>query len=209
MSTVEQRIALLGADPAWSASWTLGGTVFYGEVMDAATNGVWLSCEPITPEEYRSLEAPDGFTKSGVGRSQHDAAVFLRPPGALVDGPLETVEISGRTFALVARPGRPERGFGGAMVLPVYKSHRVLFAAGRTLELIDLGHGWFLVPQATEASLGGPPEGPPPERVLPEGWASVTWMTEQDLVVDIPYPARVAIFPSGDIFHGPVRLDLT
>jgi hypothetical protein len=208
MSTIEERIALLGAEPSWAASWTLGGTEFYGEIMDAATHGVWLSCEPITPEEYTALEVPEGFTKSGVGRSQHDAAVFLRPPGSHVDGPLETVDVSGRTFALVARPGAPERGFDGAMVLPVYKSHRVLFAAGRTLELIDLGHGWYLLPQVTEAGLGEVASRPPSARTMPDGWSTVTWSINDDLVVDLPYPARVAIFFNGDIFHGPVRLDI-
>jgi hypothetical protein len=206
VSTIEERIALLGADPSWAASWTLGGTEFYGELMDAATNGVWLSCDPITPEEYAALDVPEGFSRSGVGRSLHDAAVFLRPPGALVDGPLETIEVDGRTFALVARPGRPEQGFAGVLVLPVYKHHRVLFAAGRTLERIDIGHGWSLLPQVTEATTGGAADGPRPERTLPEGWSAQTWTLEADLVVDIPYPARVAIFFNGDIFHGPVRL---
>lgn len=207
MSSTEQRIQSLGADPTWTDNWTLGGLEYYGELMDEATNGVWLSAEPITPEEYEALSIPDGFKKSGVGRSQHDAAVFLRPPGALVDGPVESMTVEGRTFSLVARPGKNEAGFDSAMVLSVYKTHRVLFAAGRALEVIDLGHGWCLLPQAVDAQMGGAPADSRPPRVLPEGWATRQVAVHDDLVIDIPYPARVVIFFNGDIFHGPVRLD--
>ncbi|CAB4884587.1 unannotated protein [freshwater metagenome] len=207
MSSTHERIALLGGDPAWSNQWSLGGLEFYGELMDIATNSVWLSCEPITPLDYAALEAPDGFRKSGVGRSAHDAAFFLRPPGTTVDGPVESVRVGARSFGLVARPGKPEPGFTNVMVLPVYKSHRVLFAAGRTLEVIDIGHGWSLIPQATDSQLGnGPTRGSRPARVLPEGWEPRLVTIDRDLVVDLPYPARVAIFANGDIFHGPVRL---
>ena len=93
------------------------------------------------------------------------------------------------------------------LVLPVYKSHRVLFTAGRDLELVDIGHGWFLLPQAVEADIGGGTAVPRPERVLPEGWSSRNLSVGEDLVLDLPYPARVVIFVDGSIFHGPVRLD--
>ncbi|MEI7592237.1 MAG: hypothetical protein WCK41_03340 [Actinomycetes bacterium] len=210
MSTIQERIELLGGDPTWSNQWSLGGLEFQGELMDAATNGVWLSVDPITPQEYAALEIPDAFRKSGVGRSAHDAAFFLRPPGSLVDGPVDAVTIDGRAFGLVARPGKPEPGFEHVIVLPVYKSHRVLFAAGRTLELIDIGHGWYLLPQATGATMGDDIDASPrPERVMPPGWTSRPLYLDGDLVVDLPYPARVAIFFNGDIFHGPVHLELS
>jgi hypothetical protein len=127
---------LLQGNEQWPHNWSLGGCEFYGEIMDSATFGVWLSTQPISPEEYASLVIPDGFNKSGVGRSQHDAAFFSRPPQANADGPVETVSIGDHTFACVARPGRPEKGFEGVTVLPVFKTHRVLFESGRTLELI-------------------------------------------------------------------------
>jgi len=206
MSSIEQRIQSLGADPNWTSNWSLGGLEYYGELMDSATNGVWLSAEPITPEDYEALAIPDGFKKSGVGRSQHDAAVFLRPPEALADGPVESISVEGRTFSLVARPGKTESGFDGAMVLSVYKTHRVLFAAGRVLEAIDIGHGWCLLPQAVDAQMGGAAADSRPERDLPEGWVVREITLDDDLVIDIPYPARVVIFFNGDIFHGPVRL---
>ena len=201
--------ALLAGNPDWTANWTLGGIVFYGEIMDNATFGVWLTTEPITPDDYAALRVPDGFRKSGCGRSQHDAAFFRRPPGADTDGPVETIEVDGRTFALVARPGTPEPGFDGVTVLPVFKSHRVLFRAGRTIEIIDTNDnfagGGSLVPQVTETHLKRPRTEQTP-RQMPDGWTSRFVTLEADLVFDLPSPARVAIFRNGEIFHGPVAV---
>ncbi|MFN5601320.1 MAG: hypothetical protein ACK48T_04240, partial [Acidimicrobiaceae bacterium] len=56
---------LLGGNVEWSGNWTIGGCEFYGEIMDTSTFGVWLTTEPISPEQYAELQAPDGFRKSG------------------------------------------------------------------------------------------------------------------------------------------------
>ena len=198
---------LLQGNEQWPHNWSLGGCEFYGEIMDSARFGVWLSTQPISPEEYASLVIPDGFNKSGVGRSQHDAAFFSRPPQANADGPVETVSIGDHTFACVARPGRPEKGFDGVTVLPVFKTHRVLFESGRTLEVIDTNDdfpgGTTLLPQAVDTHLHKRRTNPIP-RQMPNGWTTRTITLQQALVVDIPCPARVAIFKNGDIFHGPV-----
>ena len=195
-------VALLAGDPSWTSNWSLGGCEFHGEMMDDATFGVWLSTEPIDPDDYASLVVPEGFRKSGVGRSQHDAAFFKRPPGAEVDGPVERIQVGGRWFGLVARPGRPESGFEGVTVLPVHKSHRVLFRAGRDIEVIDTADGMTLVHQASESHLHRRRSVPRPRR-MPDGWTSRSIHTAEPLVVDLPSPARVAIFDNGDIFHGP------
>jgi hypothetical protein len=206
---IEEITKLIGGNPSWSANWSLGGCEFHGEVMDDATFGVWLSTEPISPEEYAALIVPEGFRKSGVGRSQHDAAFFRRPPNAETDGPVEITRIGEHTFALVARPGRPEKGFEGVIVLAVFKSHRVYFAAGRTLEIIDTNDdfegGTMLLPQAVESHLHQRRSEIKP-RQMPEGWTSRFITLTEDLIVDLPCPARVAIFNNGDIFHGPTKL---
>lgn len=207
--TVDDAQSLLGGNPEWIANWTLGGVEFYGEIMDTATFGVWLTTEPITPDDYAALQVPDGYRKSGCGRSQHDAAFFRRPPGADVDGPVDTIRVDGRTFALVARPGSPEPGFEGVTVLPVFKSHRVLFRAGRTLEIIDTNDdfpgGTSLVPQVTETHLKRRRTESVP-RQMPSGWTSRFVTLSENLVVDLPSPARVAIFTNGEIFHGPTAI---
>ena len=196
----------LGGVREWTNNWSLGGCEFYGEIMDSATFGVWLSTQPITPVEYAALDVPVGFNKSGVGRSQHDAAFFSRPPQTDVDREVDTITVGRHTFACVARPGAPEKGFTGVTVLPVFKFHRVLFEAGRSLELIDTHDdfpgGTTLVPQAIDTHLHKRRE--PTPRQLPQGWTTRTITLAETLVLDIPNPARVAIFKNGDIYHGPV-----
>jgi len=198
---------LLNGNTSWHNNWSLGGCEFYGEIMDDKTFGVWLSTQPITPEEYAALEIPEGFRKSGVGRSQHDAAFFSKSPHADSDGPVDTIQIGTRTFACVARPGSPEPGFHGVTILPVFKTHRVLFEAGRTLELIDTNdgdaRGSTLLPQAVDTHLHRRRENPIP-REMPDGWTTRSITLAETLIVNIPCPARVAIFKNGDIYHGPV-----
>ena len=204
-----ELIALLGGDPTWKGNWSLGGLEFHGELMDDATFGVWLSNQPIAPDDYAGLVAPEGFRKSGVGRSQHDAAFFRRPPSVDIDGPVETMSVGDRSFSLVARPGRPEKGFEGVTVLPVFKSHRLLFLAGRTLEVIDTNDdfpgGPTLLPQAIGSHLHRQRTEPKPRR-MPNGWVSRNITLTKNLIIDLPCPARVAIFDNGDIFHGPATL---
>lgn len=204
---IERRARAGLGNPAWAPNWTLGGRELFMEVMDRETKDVWLAQCPTTPERYEALRVPDGFVKSGIGRSAHDAAFFRRSPGAAFDGPLDTMEVDGTTFSRVARPGRFEPGFDGVFVLPVYKYHRVMFAAGRTIEVMDFGDGWDYVPQITEVATGVLPAGGS-GRVLPEGWSVREVTLDRDLFVEVPYPARVCFFTSGHSFQGPVRLDL-
>ena len=207
MTSANERAQARMGDPAWTQNWTLGGLSFYGEIRQADSGSIWLCQQPISVEAYEALQLPDGFSKSGMGRSAHDVAFFRRSPGAPVDGPLDTMNVDGRTFARVARPGRMEPGFSGVFVLPVYKSHSVMFEAGRTIEIMDFGDGWDYVPQIIEASgLPGMVQGQ--ERVLPEGWSVREVTLEEDLFVEVPYPARVCFFMSGHSFQGPVRLGL-
>jgi hypothetical protein len=41
---------------------------------------------------------------------------------------------------------------------------------------------------------------------MPEGWTSRFITLTENLIVDLPCPARVAIFNNGDIFHGPTTI---
>jgi hypothetical protein len=43
---------------------------------------------------------------------------------------------------------------------------------------------------------------------MPTGWTSHFITLTEDLVIDLPSPARVAIFNNGDIFHGPTTIEI-
>lgn len=192
-------------NPAWHHNWTRGGRTLHGEVMDTSSGDVWLAQEPLDRTHYNALELPAGFVRTGVGCSSADIAYFRRSPGASQDGPLEIRALGGVTFARVARPGQFLPGFGDVLVLDVHKHHKLLFTAGRTLEILDPGDGTDHVPQVDPVPREGARAGTRP-RLLPAGWSVRLVALEQNLVVELPCPARVCFFPSGHSFAGPVQL---
>ena len=114
------------------------------------------------------------------------------------------MEIEGYTFSRVAKPGRLESGFVDVIVLPVYKYHIVQFNAGRTIEILTMEDGQDYVPNVTE--LSGMFQKTTKDRLLPEGWMIRKEILNQDLIVEIPCPARVCFFRTGHGFHGPVKV---
>jgi hypothetical protein len=189
-------------DSTWVDNWTVGAGGLLMEIMETATRNVWLCHSPVTIERYRSIVLPEGFVASGVGRAVADVAYFRRSPGSGEDGPLETIDVDGLRFAFVARAGERENEITEAMVLAVDKHHSMFYAAGRSIEILDFGDGTVATPAF------GPTGAEADDRPLPNGWSIRTVTLGDDLVVEIPNPARVAFFPDGAGYHGPVRLDL-
>lgn len=205
----------LAGNLAWADNWTRGTGILHLEIAHAGTMSVWLAQAEITHERAAGLALPEDYVFSGIGRSVADLAYFSRSPGATADGPLETIVVDGVRFSFVARPGMPEPAPegspGGLIVLPVEKHHRLVYAAGRTIEVMDCGDGFDYVPLTSQARrVESDPERatrPFKPRVLPSGWSVRSVLLESDLVVDLPCPTRAAFFfGSGDSFQGPVRL---
>lgn len=201
-----------GAEPAWRDNWTHGADTLHLEILHVASRSVWLSQQAVTDAIFEALVPPEGFVKTGVGASVADVAYFRRSPGADHDGPVETLDVGGVRLARVARAaGAPEPGLPGVRVFPVDKHHVLLYRAGRTLDIMDLGDGFDYVPLVARArgaiTGAGHPRETPRTRVLPEGWSVRTVQLARDLVVELPNPTRVAFFASGDSFQGPVRLE--
>jgi hypothetical protein len=140
--------------------------------MKLSSRKVWLCQQYFTAQEYETLAPPEGFIKSGMGRSSHDVAFFRRPPGAKQEGPLETITVQNRRFSHVAIPGEhdPSVSFekDNVMLLNVHKHHSLTFAKWRALEILSMGDGMDYVPQITEVS-GLPGQLEQAERLLPEG----------------------------------------
>ncbi|MCW5889512.1 MAG: hypothetical protein KIT14_03070 [bacterium] len=199
---METRSPGLG-NPDWTDNWTTGGHVLHMEIMSGRY--VWLAQGACSVEQYERLALPEGFMRTGIGRAVADAAYFARSPDADADGPVETMEVDGVRFARVARPGRPEPPREGLFVLPVHKHHRVLYRAGRTIEVLRADDGGDYLPLVAGARMAASDmDGRP--RVLPDGWVVREVALDADLVVDLPCPTRVTFFTSGDSFQGPVRL---
>jgi len=191
----QQALTNLG-NPDWTPNWTIGRSGPYMEITEIANRTVWLCQQPISYEEGQALSLPKGFAITGIGEAAHDAAFFPRSPDATEDGPLETMKVGNYI----------EAGFKEVLVLPVYKYHRVLFKAGRTIEVLTMEDGKDYVPNVYGIK-GIFAKQIPKERVLPDGWSIWRITLTKDLLLEIPNPARVCFFRTGSGFHGPVNLD--
>ncbi len=180
----------------WSDNWTLGPGLRM-EIIDS-DGRVWLCHEPVTKEQARGLSLPAGTSRALLGAAIADVAYFSRSPDAEADGPLDAMEVDGLRFAFVARPAG-QRRIDGATVLAVDKHHTMLYAAGRTIEVLDFGDGTF-APAAWS--------GPNRERSKPAmpGWERREVELTNDLIAVIPSPADVVIFDDGSGFHGPLPI---
>lgn len=195
----------------WQHNWVLDGLAFYGEIMELATGKVWLSPQSFTEQNYADFTPPEGFIKSGIGKAAMDVAFFRRSPAAEQDGPLETMEVDGRIFTHVAVPGTIDTQFDvnkdGLLLLDVNKYHSVMFAKGRRIEILSCADGRDYIPQITEVR-GIPGLSESSQRILPTGWTVRELTLQEDLFVEVPFPARVCFFTSGHSFQGPVTLNL-
>lgn len=183
-------------NPDWYDNWTVGPGLRM-EIIDS-DGRVWLCHEPVTKERARGLMLPDGASLALVGEAIADAAYFSRSPDAEIDGPLDTMEIDGLRFSFVARPAGQHR-VEGATVLSVDKHHTMLYAAGRTIEVLDFGDGLFAPP----AWSGLDRE---PSELANQGWVRRKVELTKDLIAVIPSPADVVSFDDGSGFHGPIPI---
>ena len=204
MKNIEsQTLSKLG-NPNWTPNWTIGRPGPYMEITELANRTVWLCQQPISYKEGQTLSLPEGFAITGIGESAHDAAFFPRSPDATEYGPLETMQVGKYTFSKVGKPGKPEASFKDVLVLPVYKYHKVLFKAGRTIEILTMEDGKDYVPNVY--GMKGMFGKIPTKRILPNAWSLREITLEEDLILEIPNPARVCFFKTGSGFHGPVSL---
>lgn len=100
-----------------------------------------------------------------------------------------------------------KQGFSNLFVLSVYKYHKVMFAGGRTIEILTMEDGKDYVPNIAEK------EGKLSELItqnggIPKNWSIRGITLKEDLILEIPCPARVCFFRNGFGFHGPVNLEL-
>ena len=187
------------ADPAigtveWSDNWTLGPGVRF-ELMEVATNSVWLCQTVVDHAAVERLDLPAGWLLAGAGAAGADLAFFRRSPGADHDGPLDVRDVAGHRMVRVAMPSPVGPLADGVQELSIDKHHTVRFDAGRTIDVLEVGDGTALVPAWTSRRAV--------TSALPDGWSSRTVELARPLVAPLPNPARLVIV-DGCGFHGPV-----
>ncbi len=192
----------------WTDNWTLGDGLRI-EIMNTATNDVWICQSPVTAERAESLAVPDGYGRALEGQLIADAAYFRRSPGADSDDPVEVMDIDGLRFARIGRfagldplDGRSGGPITDAQVWSIDKHHSMLYVAGRTIEVLDFGDGTSATPAWSPRT--SPAQAGKTERLVPSEWSMRTVRLTHDLITEIPNPARVAVFGDGSGFHGPI-----
>ena len=186
-------------NPEWADNWTLGTGVRF-ELIEIATQRVFLCQQAVTSTEVGDFEAPDGFAHVLAGAAQADMAFFARSPGASQDGPVATLALGGRSFAYVAQPAGIEELPSGAVDMTIDKHHATLYRAGRTIDVLDFGDGTA----ATPAWGSVDPDVALTSEMLADGWALRRIELAHDLLAAIPNPARVIVLDGAFGFHGPV-----
>lgn len=200
-------------EPSYIYNWSDVGKQLVGEITELVTRNVWLSHKPITAEQFEALSVPEGFIKSGTGIASMDLAYFRRSPDAEQDGPLETMDLGGRLFMHVARPGHMEqtadgKPYDGLVLIHVDKHHNLLFKAGRTLEIMSFADGRDYVAVINHATIGVIGSSATKRRQMPEDWTVRKIKLKTDLMVALPSPTRAAFFFNGESFQGPVIIDV-
>ena len=211
-ASLEQFPETMG-DRSYPYNWSNIGNQLAAEIMESATRNVWLSHQPMTPEQFDALSPPAGFIKTGMGFAAMDLAYFRRSPDAEQDGSVDTMDVDGRQFIHAARPGLMEKtpegdSYDGLILVHVDKHHNLLFKAGRTLKIMSFADGRDYVPVVKQGTIGLMGSSVAQARQLPEGWTVREVRLTSDLVVELPNPTRAAFFSNGESFQGPVTLKL-
>ena len=173
----------------------------HAEILDTTRGEVWQSQQPITPDQFRGLDLPEGFRPIGLGTGTMDLHYFRRSPGASGDGAVAQRDFSGHTFTFCAKPPADgpslPAGGKGPRLLMVDKHHSLIFEPGRRVEFLVLPDGSEYVHVIDPAPGTEPLE-------LPEGWTVRSVELAEQWVVHLPAPTKAFFFPGFESFQGPI-----
>lgn len=183
-----------------------GARDLYMEIMEPATNHVWMTVAPISREAVEAFQPEAPFVKMGAGRAAMDCAAFLHSPHS--DAP-RLMSHGGLDFIHVAIPGEvtPPDGQDGPMRARVDKAHVLGFEAGRRLSYLDGPDGQYIEVIGTDENDG--------TRIFPDGFELKATTLEVPLTIELPTPTDalfwVELQADGAYlersFQGPVRLN--
>ncbi len=176
-----------------------GGQDLHMEVIDTATNMVWMSYDVVTQKDFDDLELGDGLQRVGIAAASMDAALFKHSPNGEGEAVMERT-IGGHRFINVATPLKTTPLPGGMTELMVGKAHVLGYNAGRKVSVLSTPEGDFV-------ELVGDNEFDD-QLLLPEGFSIKQIELAAPWVVELPNPTKT-IWQFGESmrsFQGPVAL---
>jgi hypothetical protein len=165
---------------------------------------VWANAEPITQEEFDSIQLTGSWQKNEPRQGMPDSAQFLRSPDADEDGIFTTAEHFGFQWLFNAQiidsdVELPENEEGLLIGRNIAKYHEVTFKAGRTLSILisPLDEEYVLISRDANRITDIP--------VIPDTWQIEERVINEDLTFDLPNPTlNIRAENNQDSWQGPV-----
>lgn len=167
---------------------------------------VWANAEPLTQEEFDSIQITSGWQKNEPREGMPDSAQFLRSPDANEDGVFTTAEHFGYQWMFNAQivdmnVEIPENEEGLLTGRYIAKYHQVTFKAGRTLSILisPQGEEYVLISRDANRITDIP--------VIPNSWQIEERVINQNLTFDLPNPTlNIRAENNQDSWQGPITL---
>jgi hypothetical protein len=167
---------------------------------------VWANAEPLTQEEFDSIQITSGWQKNEPREGMPDSAQFLRSPDANEDGVFTTAEHFGYQWMFNAQivdmnVELPENEEGLLTGRYIAKYHQVTFKAGRTLSILisPQGEEYVLISRDANRITDIP--------VIPNSWQIEERVINQNLTFDLPNPTlNIRAENNQDSWQGPITL---
>jgi hypothetical protein len=167
---------------------------------------VWSNSEPLTQEEFDSIQITSSWRKNEPREGMPDSAQFLRSPDADEDGVYTIAEHFGIQWLFNAQiidsdVELPDNEDGLLTGRNIAKYHEVTFNAGRTLSILISPHGEEYVLISRDANrLTDIP-------VIPESWRIEEREITGNLTFDLPNPTlNIRAENNQDSWQGPITL---
>jgi hypothetical protein len=167
---------------------------------------VWANAEPLTQEEFDSIQITSGWQKNEPREGMPDSAQFLRSPDANEDGVFTTAEHFGYQWMFNAQivdmnVELPENEEGLLTGRYIAKYHQVTFKAGRTLSILisPQGEEYVLISRDANRITDIP--------VIPNSWQIEERVINQNLTFDLPNPTlNIRAENNQDSWQGPITI---
>jgi hypothetical protein len=176
------------------------------EIVSAAEIIVWINDEPMSQEEFDSIQLTLNWRKNEPREGDPDGSIFFRSPDAMQDGVFTREVHFGYQWLFNAQivdqnVALPDNGDGLLTGRYIAKYHQVQFNAGKTLYILISpdGEEYVRISRDVNRTTDIP--------IIPDTWQIEERVINDNLTIDLPNPTlNIRAENNQDSFQGPVIL---
>ena len=165
---------------------------------------VWMNDEPLSQEEFDSIQIPINWRKNEPREGDPDGSTFFRSPDASEDGEFTKEEHFGYQWLFNAQIIQqnvplPNNADGFLTGRYIAKYHQVQFKAGKTLYVLISpdGEEYVRISRDVNRTTDTP--------MIPDTWQIEERVISSNLTIDLPNPTlNIRAENNQDSFQGPV-----